>query len=216
MVGASFAICALLSRFTEKHKVAFAESTFNDKALVRGVYFTSGTQQGAPIDRLLGSLSRTLDIPATAAAAAKSGGVFAGAAKSFFLTRLMQEVIFPEAGLAGYSEQREKRLRLVNWAMENLPEWLLRPVGVSFLTTILVPSPNVAEDHQTKNAQALVDKGAAVMIADKDAGTRLVDEALKLLFDEQRAAQLRKNIATLARPNATADIVKEIEKLIKP
>jgi len=81
---------------------------------------------------------------------------------------------------------------------------------------ILVPSPNVAEDHQTKNAQALVDKSAAVMIADKDAGTRLVDEALKLLFDEQRAAQLSRNIATLARPDATADIVKEIEKLIKP
>ena len=81
---------------------------------------------------------------------------------------------------------------------------------------ILVPSPNVAEDHQTKNAQALVDKGAALMIADKDAGSRLVDEALKLLFDEQRAAQLSKNIATLAKPDATLDIVKEIEALIKP
>jgi type VI secretion system protein ImpL len=108
------AVGPLVSEFLA---AAFADSSFNDKALVRGVYFTSGTQQGAPIDRLLGSLSRTLDIPAAAAAAARSGGVFAGAAKSFFLTRLMQEVIFPEAGLAGYSEQREKRLRLVNWAM---------------------------------------------------------------------------------------------------
>jgi UDP-N-acetylglucosamine--N-acetylmuramyl-(pentapeptide) pyrophosphoryl-undecaprenol N-acetylglucosamine transferase len=80
---------------------------------------------------------------------------------------------------------------------------------------ILVPSPNVAEDHQTKNATALTSKEAAVMITDKDAEEKLVGEALKLLFDEQRAARLRENIAKMAKPNATNDIVNEIEKLIK-
>jgi UDP-N-acetylglucosamine--N-acetylmuramyl-(pentapeptide) pyrophosphoryl-undecaprenol N-acetylglucosamine transferase len=80
---------------------------------------------------------------------------------------------------------------------------------------ILVPSPNVAEDHQTKNAMALVEKEAAVMVADKDARAKLVDEALKLLFDEHRAKKLSDNIARLARPRATEDIVDEIEKLIK-
>ena len=80
---------------------------------------------------------------------------------------------------------------------------------------ILVPSPNVAEDHQTKNAMALVDKGAAVMIADKDAQQRLVDEALRLLFDEQSATRLANNIVKLAKPDATNAIVMEIEKLIK-
>jgi UDP-N-acetylglucosamine--N-acetylmuramyl-(pentapeptide) pyrophosphoryl-undecaprenol N-acetylglucosamine transferase len=80
---------------------------------------------------------------------------------------------------------------------------------------VLVPSPNVAEDHQTKNAMALVSKDAAAMIADKDAREKLVDEALKLLFDEQRARKLSENIIKLARPNATNDIVAEIEKLIK-
>lgn len=79
---------------------------------------------------------------------------------------------------------------------------------------ILVPSPNVAEDHQTKNAMALVSKDAAVMVADKDAREKLMDEALKLLFDEQRAHKLSEQIIRLARPNATNDIVKEIEKLI--
>lgn len=79
---------------------------------------------------------------------------------------------------------------------------------------ILVPSPNVAEDHQTKNAMALVEKDAAVMITDKDARARLVDEALKLLFDDQRAKKLSENISALARPRATEDIVNEIEKLI--
>jgi len=79
---------------------------------------------------------------------------------------------------------------------------------------ILVPSPNVAEDHQTKNAMALANEDAALMITDKEAGERLVDEALKLLFDEQRATKLQQQIATLAKPHATQDIVNEIEKLI--
>lgn len=79
---------------------------------------------------------------------------------------------------------------------------------------ILVPSPNVAEDHQTKNAKALADKGAAVIVADKEAMNSLVDEALKLIFDEKRAEKLSNNIASMARPNATRDIVNEIEKMI--
>jgi UDP-N-acetylglucosamine--N-acetylmuramyl-(pentapeptide) pyrophosphoryl-undecaprenol N-acetylglucosamine transferase len=79
---------------------------------------------------------------------------------------------------------------------------------------ILVPSPNVAEDHQTKNATALVEKEAALMVPDKEARAVLVDEALKLLFDEQRCAKLSGNISRLARPHATEDIVTQIENLI--
>ncbi|MFN3839349.1 MAG: undecaprenyldiphospho-muramoylpentapeptide beta-N-acetylglucosaminyltransferase [Cyclobacteriaceae bacterium] len=79
---------------------------------------------------------------------------------------------------------------------------------------ILVPSPNVAEDHQTKNAMALVRKEAAVMIADEKASSLLVDEALKLLFDEKQAGQLANNIHKLAMPNATEHIVDELEKLM--
>jgi UDP-N-acetylglucosamine--N-acetylmuramyl-(pentapeptide) pyrophosphoryl-undecaprenol N-acetylglucosamine transferase len=79
---------------------------------------------------------------------------------------------------------------------------------------ILVPSPNVAEDHQTKNAMALVNKGAAVIVKDKDARDKLVEEALHLLFDDHKTAALMVNIAKLAKPNATRDIVNEIEKII--
>lgn len=79
---------------------------------------------------------------------------------------------------------------------------------------ILVPSPNVAEDHQTKNAMALVEKEAALIVKDKEAMERLVDQALELIFDEKRAKKLSENIARLAKPNATRDIVNEIEKLI--
>lgn len=79
---------------------------------------------------------------------------------------------------------------------------------------ILVPSPNVAEDHQTKNALALAKRDAAIMITDAEAKDRLVNESLKLLFDEARAQTLAEHIARLAKPDATRDIVREIEKLI--
>lgn len=79
---------------------------------------------------------------------------------------------------------------------------------------ILVPSPNVAEDHQTKNAMALVNKQAAVMVSDADAAKTLVDEAVKILFDENRKALLSKNITAMAKPRATEDIVNEIERII--
>ncbi|MCL2649484.1 MAG: undecaprenyldiphospho-muramoylpentapeptide beta-N-acetylglucosaminyltransferase [Candidatus Azobacteroides sp.] len=80
---------------------------------------------------------------------------------------------------------------------------------------ILVPSPNVAEDHQTKNALALVNKNAAVMIADKDAGNQLVDKALELIHNEAELQSLSANILKLALPDAANSIVDEIEKILK-
>jgi len=79
---------------------------------------------------------------------------------------------------------------------------------------ILVPSPNVAEDHQTKNAMSLVNQQAAIMIKDVDARKQLIDVSLKLLFDEPQCNKLTENISKLGRPNATGQIVTEIEKLI--
>ena len=79
---------------------------------------------------------------------------------------------------------------------------------------ILVPSPNVAEDHQTKNAKALSEKDAAILVTDKDANSMLVDTALSLIFNPTRSAKLAENIAMLAKPRATSDIVNEIEKLL--
>jgi UDP-N-acetylglucosamine--N-acetylmuramyl-(pentapeptide) pyrophosphoryl-undecaprenol N-acetylglucosamine transferase len=71
---------------------------------------------------------------------------------------------------------------------------------------ILVPSPNVAEDHQTKNAMALVRKGAAMMTADSDARATLVDTALALVRDEVRLNLLAVGVKKCALPNAAADI----------
>ncbi|MET4073578.1 undecaprenyldiphospho-muramoylpentapeptide beta-N-acetylglucosaminyltransferase [Hymenobacter sp. UYCo722] len=81
--------------------------------------------------------------------------------------------------------------------------------------SILVPSPNVAEDHQTKNALALVSKGAAVLITDEHAPVRLYDEALRLLADPGRQQQLSTRVRELARPDATVTIVDELLRLVK-
>jgi UDP-N-acetylglucosamine--N-acetylmuramyl-(pentapeptide) pyrophosphoryl-undecaprenol N-acetylglucosamine transferase len=75
---------------------------------------------------------------------------------------------------------------------------------------ILVPSPNVAEDHQTKNALALVKEHAAAFIADRDAETKLVDKALELLNDTELKRKLGDNIGKLALPDADEVIAKEV------
>jgi len=80
---------------------------------------------------------------------------------------------------------------------------------------VLVPSPNVSEDHQTKNAKSLVDKNAAQLVKDVDALTTLVPNTLALLQNEARMNELRTNIATLGKPNAASDICDEIFKIIK-
>lgn len=79
--------------------------------------------------------------------------------------------------------------------------------------TILVPSPNVAEDHQTKNALALVEQKAAVMITDAEAPSFLVEKALNLINNQEQLKTLSDNIQKLAKPNAAADIVDLIIEL---
>ena len=79
--------------------------------------------------------------------------------------------------------------------------------------TLFVPSPNVAEDHQTKNAQALVDRQAAVLVADAEAPARAMETAGELLADPARRTLLARNIAALAVPDAAERIVDEIEKI---
>ncbi len=80
---------------------------------------------------------------------------------------------------------------------------------------ILVPSPNVAEDHQTKNAMALVNRQAALMVTDTEAPANLVKEAVRLIFNESLQHALSKNIKLLGKPEAADTIAKEVLALIK-
>ena len=80
---------------------------------------------------------------------------------------------------------------------------------------IFIPSPNVAEDHQTKNAKAISDKEAAILIKESELDTKFAETFNNLLNDETLQQTLRQNIKKLAKINATQDIADEIVKLIK-
>jgi len=79
---------------------------------------------------------------------------------------------------------------------------------------VFVPSPNVAEDHQTHNAMALVRRDAALMVKDSDAAEKMMETALGLLSDGERRAALEKNALAMALPDAAQKIVEEIYKLV--
>ena len=81
--------------------------------------------------------------------------------------------------------------------------------------TIFVPSPNVAEDHQTHNAMALVNKEAAVLVKDSEAVEKLLPTACSLIENPEKIALLEKNIATLAKTDAAMTIAKEVYRVIQ-
>jgi UDP-N-acetylglucosamine--N-acetylmuramyl-(pentapeptide) pyrophosphoryl-undecaprenol N-acetylglucosamine transferase len=80
---------------------------------------------------------------------------------------------------------------------------------------IFIPSPNVAEDHQTKNAKAIVDKNGAILIKENELDATFEPIFSNLVFNENLQRELSENIKKLAKPNATKDIVEQIVKIIK-
>ncbi|WP_396155400.1 undecaprenyldiphospho-muramoylpentapeptide beta-N-acetylglucosaminyltransferase [Flavobacterium sp.] len=81
--------------------------------------------------------------------------------------------------------------------------------------TIFIPSPNVAEDHQTKNAKAIVDKKGAILLKETELDEKFETVFTDLISNENLQHELSQNIKKLAKPNATKDIVEQIIKLIK-
>ena len=96
--------------FADLLERVFRASQFDHRVLLRGVYFTSATQEGKPIDRLLGSIARAFGFEGSIAPAA------AGAGKAYFLERLLKSVIFHEAGLAGVNRKLQLRRLAVHSA----------------------------------------------------------------------------------------------------
>ena len=93
----------LRERLVDFVEATFAPTRFEAAALLRGVYFASGTQEGSPIDRVMGALARGLGFERRLLPAQNPSG------RSYFLTRLLREVVFPEAGLAGLDLRGERR-----------------------------------------------------------------------------------------------------------
>ncbi len=93
----------LRDRLVQFVEAAFAPSKFEAKLVLRGIYFTSGTQEGSPIDRVMGALARGFGLERRLLPAQHASG------RSYFLTRLLREVVFQEAGLAGFDLRWEQR-----------------------------------------------------------------------------------------------------------
>ena len=88
-------------------------------------------------------------------------------------------------------------------------------LAVTGKASILVPSPNVAEDHQTRNAMSLAGRNAALLVKDHECGTKLVPLAINLARDPERRAELEKNITGMAVSDSAARIAAEIMNLVK-
>ena len=87
----------------------FQDNRYEKRHMLRGIYFTSGTQEGTPIDRLMLGMARTFGIGRQAI------GTGQGQGRSYFLTRLFEGVIFPEAGLVSADDRVERRYKITKW-----------------------------------------------------------------------------------------------------
>lgn len=79
---------------------------------------------------------------------------------------------------------------------------------------ILIPSPNVADDHQTKNATNILNNKGCILVKDKDAKNQLMKEVVDLLNNDKKINEIKKNLKKLSKPNATFNIVNELFKLL--
>lgn len=148
--------------------LAFAQEQNHASTMLRGVYFTSGTQEGNPIDRVLGALARSFGLERAATAGAGATG------KSFFISRLLREVIFPEQGLA--TDDRRRR------------PW--RPLAIGALAALAV-AVAVAWSASYMGNRAFVAQAAAkaaqakqqLAAATPEAGALPLLEALNTLRD---------------------------------
>ncbi|MGH6927280.1 MAG: type VI secretion system membrane subunit TssM, partial [Dongiaceae bacterium] len=92
----------------------FRPTRYEDRPLLRGIYFTSGTQEGTPIDRLMGVMASTFGLDR------KRLSAFSGTGRSYFLTRLMREVVFQEAGIVSRNRRVERARVVLGWASVSL------------------------------------------------------------------------------------------------
>jgi len=101
----------------------FRPTRYEDRPLLRGVYFTSGTQEGTPIDRLMGVMASTFGLDR------KRLSAFSGSGRSYFLTRLLREVVFHEAGIVSRNRRVERMRVIIGWASVSLATIVILGMG---------------------------------------------------------------------------------------
>ncbi|MBK7872723.1 MAG: undecaprenyldiphospho-muramoylpentapeptide beta-N-acetylglucosaminyltransferase [Saprospiraceae bacterium] len=120
----------------------------------------------------------------------------------------------PNVKLNAFIDRMDLAYKMADVAIARAGALTVSELCLVGLPSILIPSPNVAEDHQTKNAMALVQKNAAILLKDSDAQAQMIAKALELLDDEVLKQELSTNIKQLAKPNAAEEIANEVLKLI--
>ncbi len=137
--------------------------------------------------------------------------------KSYFpqVTELAKELLPKGIIIKEFIKRMDYAYAIANIIISRAGAGTISELAVVSKPCILVPSPYVAEDHQRKNAMALVNKQAALFVEDKKTKEKLVDTALDLMNDEIQRKLLQKNITEFAKPDAAKSIVEEIIKLLE-
>lgn len=132
----------------------FQSSKYEERALLRGVYFTSGTQEGSPIDRVMSAMAAAFGLDRKVLPTNAVSG------RSYFITRLLRDVIFPEAELAGTNLRFERNQRLLKWGTMALIGLLLLLLSAGLVTSYLRNKAYVAD---VAVRAASIDKLARIM-----------------------------------------------------
>lgn len=166
----------------------FQTSRYEENALLRGVYFTSGTQEGSPIDRVMGAMAAAFGLDRQVLP------VNAASGRSYFITRLLREVIFPEADLAGVNLKLERKWRWMQWGVTGVIAVLL-VLGSAGLISSYVRNQNLVNEVNKKTleihrmAESVTPKGSPLqvlpflnVVRDLPAGYSEKDKAVPLLM----------------------------------
>ena len=217
-----------MERFFDKKKIVYTgnplRSAFGNSSIDRKEAFAHyGLQEGVPtilvvggslgtrtLNNMMKSWITTLGGEAPVQVVWQTGRFYEKEMREFFAN-------YPTKGitLLPFIDRMDYAYEIADVVVSRSGACTVSELCLAKKPTLFVPSPNVAEDHQTKNAMALVDKEAAMMVRDVEAVDCGVATALKMVGDEALLSKLSENIAKLATPDAAERVADEIVKLIK-
>ena len=217
-----------MERFFDKRKIVYTgnplRSAFGNSSIDRKEAFAHyGLQEGVPtilvvggslgtrtLNNMMKSWITTLGGEAPVQVVWQTGRFYEKEMREFFAN-------YPTKGitLLPFIDRMDYAYEIADVVVSRSGACTVSELCLAKKPTLFVPSPNVAEDHQTKNAMALVDKEAAMMVRDVEAVDCGVATALKMVGDEALLSKLSENIAKLATPDAAERVADEIVKLIK-
>ncbi len=135
---------------------------------------------------------------------------------SFYYEEMLERISGPKKGVVirDFIRQMDFAYAIADVVISRAGALSIAELMLTSKPTVMVPSPNVAEEHQTINAKALVENNAARMVKDEDARTHLIEETISLIKDDDEKEKLATKMKSMAHKNATIDIANEVIKLV--